>query len=95
MSLKITDECTNCAACEPECPNEAITEGDDIFIINPDLCTECVAFHDEPQCAAVCPVDCCIDDPDFKEDEATLLDKAKKIHPDEEILDNYPSRYKT
>jgi len=95
MSLKITDECTNCAVCEPECPNEAISEGDDIFIINPELCTECVGFYDEPQCAAVCPVECCVDDPDYKEDDATLLARAKDLHPDEEIPEDYPSRYKS
>jgi ferredoxin len=94
MSLKITDECTNCAVCEPECPNEAITEGDDIFNIDPELCTECVGFYDEPQCAVVCPVECCIDDPDYKEDDATLLARARKIHSDKEISDDYPSRYK-
>lgn len=95
MSLKITeDECTSCAVCEPECPNEAISEADDFFVIDPALCTECVGFYDEPQCAAVCPVDCCIDDPDYKEDDNTLLARARKLHPDEEIADNYPSRYK-
>lgn len=94
MSLKITEECTNCAVCEPECPNEAITEGSDFFNINPELCTECVGFYDEPQCAAVCPVECCIDDPDYKEDENTLLSRARKLHPDIDILSDFPSRYK-
>jgi len=94
MSLKITDECTSCAVCEPECPNEAISEGDDLFVINPELCTECVGFYDEPQCAAVCPVECCVDDPDHKEDDKTLLARARRLHPDEDIPDDYPSRYK-
>lgn len=94
MSLKITDECTSCAVCEPECPNEAISEGDDLFIINPELCTECVGFYDEPQCAAVCPVECCVDDPDYKEDDETLIARARRLHPEEEIPDDYPSRYK-
>lgn len=76
MSLKITEDCTNCDACLPECPNEAITEGDDIYIIDPNLCTECVGFHDTPQCADVCPVDCCVDD--TKESEGDLLARAKK-----------------
>ena len=56
MALIITDECINCDVCEPECPNGAITQGDDIYIIDPKLCTECVGFHDEEACAAVCPV---------------------------------------
>jgi ferredoxin len=94
MSLKITDECTSCAVCEPECPNEAITEGEDIFHIDPELCTECVGFYNEPQCAAVCPVECCINDPDYKEDDATLLARARSLHPDTDIAEDYPSRYK-
>jgi ferredoxin len=94
MSLRITDECTSCAVCEPECPNEAITEGEDIFVINPELCTECVGFYDEPQCSAVCPVECCVDDPDYKEDDATLIERTRTLHPDDDIADDYPSRYK-
>ncbi len=58
MSLKITDECINCDVCEPECPNEAIYMGPEIYHIDPDLCTECVGHFDEPQCQQVCPVDC-------------------------------------
>lgn len=94
MSLKITDACTSCSVCEPECPNEAIYEGENTFVINPDLCTECVGFYEEPQCASVCPVECCIDDPDYKEDEASLIERARKIHSDEEIPEDYPSRYR-
>ncbi len=94
MALKITEDCNNCGACEPECPNTAITEGDDIFIIDPAVCTECVGFHDEPACVSVCPVDCCEDDPDHKEDPAALLEKAKKIHPDQDLGPDSPSRYK-
>ncbi len=60
MAYIITEECINCAACEPECPNEAITAGDDVYEIEPDKCTECVGHFDESQCAAVCPVDCCV-----------------------------------
>lgn len=60
MALYITDECINCGACEPECPVEAITEGDDIFIIDADKCVECEGHFDEPQCQEVCPVDCCL-----------------------------------
>ena len=81
MALMITEECINCAACEPECPNEAIHEADPVYVIEPDLCTECVGFHDEPQCAVVCPVDCCVDDPAHEETEEELLAKKDKIHP--------------
>lgn len=114
MAIMITDECINCGACEPECPNNAIYEGgvewsfsdgttvagpvtrldgstvdaaermspisDDIYYIVPDKCTECVGFHEEPQCAAVCPVDCCVPDPDHEEDEETLLGKKAGMH---------------
>lgn len=99
MAILITEECINCGACEPECPNSAIYEGGvdwelvgktygegdaapsgaegfysaDFFYIVPDKCTECKGFHDEPQCAAVCPVDCCLLDPNHVEDEETLL----------------------
>jgi ferredoxin len=81
MATMITEECINCGACEPECPNQAISQGEDIFVIDPLLCTECVGFHDEEACAAVCPVDCCIPDPNIPEPEGDLLDRARKIHP--------------
>ena len=114
MAIMITDECINCGACEPECPNNAIYEGGvewrfsdgtgltgfvegkngakgeadaemepkdmDVYYIVTDKCTECVGFHDEPQCAAVCPVDCCIDDPDYRESEDELLAKKEFMH---------------
>ena len=114
MAIIITDECINCGACEPECPNNAIYEGgdewrmsdgtevtkdftlmdgsvisasdqqepvsEDFYYIVPDKCTECIGFHDEPQCAAVCPVDCCVDDEDIRETEEELLDKKDKLH---------------
>lgn len=114
MAIIITDECINCGACEPECPNNAIYEGGaewawadgttlkgmittlngddvdaekenepvdmDVYYIVTDKCTECEGFHDEPQCAAVCPVDCCIDDPDFPETEEELLKKKDFMH---------------
>ena len=63
MATYITEECINCGACEPECPNEAISEGEDIYVIDPKLCTECVGFHDHEACQAVCPVECCLPDP--------------------------------
>jgi ferredoxin len=81
----ITEECINCGACEPECPNQAITQGEDIFVIDPSLCTECVGFHDEEACAAVCPVDCCVVDPANIEAEADLLVRAQKLHPEQQF----------
>ncbi|MDQ1266648.1 MAG: hypothetical protein QG635_1800 [Bacteroidota bacterium] len=60
MALKITEECINCGACEPECPTEAIYMGDDIYEINADKCVECEGHYDTPQCQSVCPVDCCV-----------------------------------
>lgn len=114
MAIIITDECINCGACEPECPNNAIYEGgdewafadgtnlsgeitkldgttvdaderheaisDDIFYIVPDKCTECQGFHEEPQCAAVCPVDCCIPDELYQETVDELLAKKAWMH---------------
>ena len=83
MATLITDECINCGVCEPECPNTAITEGEDFYEIEPDLCTECVGFHGEEACQEVCPVDWCIPDEDRRETEEELLEKAIKIHPDD------------
>jgi len=80
MALIITDECISCDACVAECPNEAISEGDPIYVINPDLCTECVGFFDEPQCVSVCPVDAIVADPAYKESKVELLEKKKRIH---------------
>ena len=113
MAIMITDECINCGACEPECPNTAIYEGgvewtwaggtnlkevtledgtvvvataeqtpvsDEFYYIVSDKCTECNGFHEEPQCAAVCPVDCCVDDPDHRETEEALLSKKAFLH---------------
>ncbi|WP_025646498.1 MULTISPECIES: YfhL family 4Fe-4S dicluster ferredoxin [unclassified Psychrobacter] len=79
MALLITDECINCDVCEPACPNEAISEGEDIYVIDPDLCTECVGHFDEPQCVVICPVDCIPKDPDHIESESDLLAKYKRI----------------
>lgn len=80
MALKITIECTNCAACEPECPNDAISQGDEIFLIEPSLCTECIGAFDESQCVAVCPADCISLDEEVKETPQQLLTKYNKIH---------------
>ncbi len=113
MAIMITDECINCGACEPECPNNAIYEAgaewawadgnnlsgtislngetievskrfapvsDDTYFIVTNKCTECVGFHEEPQCAAVCPVDCCVPDPDHEESKDVLLEKKQRMH---------------
>ena len=113
MAIIITDECINCGACEPECPNNAIYEAgvewaykdgtavtgmfdfdgkkldaekvhqpvsEEVYYIVPDKCTECTGFHEEPQCAAVCPVDCCVPDPDNVETEEHLLAKKDWLH---------------
>ncbi|MBX2816537.1 MAG: 4Fe-4S dicluster domain-containing protein [Saprospiraceae bacterium] len=114
MAIMITDECINCGACEPECPNNAIYEGgvewaisegtsvsgdyalksgevidadatnepvsDDFYYITHDKCTECKGFHEEPQCAAVCPVDCCVPDPEHVEDDEVLLARKDALH---------------
>lgn len=110
----ITDECINCGACEPECPNNAIYEAgenwaisdgttvtgaftlksgsvvdsdekhdavsDDFYFIVTDKCTECEGFHEEPQCAAVCPVDCCVSNPDHEETTEVLLERKASLH---------------
>jgi ferredoxin len=109
MSTLITEECINCGACEPECPNTAIYEGgaqwelngelhpaikEDIYYIVPDKCTECVGFFDQEQCAAVCPVDCCVPDPAIPETEEVLLARAKLMHPDNEFPADFPSRFR-
>ena len=94
MATYITEECINCGACEPECPNEAISEGEDIYVIDPKLCTECVGFHDHEACQAVCPVECCLPDPKNVETEETLIARAKSLHPDKEFGDVYPSRFR-
>ena len=110
MATVITSECINCGACEPECPNTAIYQGgvewqapdgamhaaisNDIFYIVPEKCTECVGFYDQEACAKVCPVDCCVPDPERPESEAALLVRARALHPDKTIPDDAPSRFK-
>ena len=84
MAYKITDECISCGACETECKNEAISEGETIYVVDPKKCTECVGFFDSPQCAETCPIDgCCILDPDRAENREQLLEKWRKSHPGE------------
>lgn len=109
MATVITEECINCGACEPECPNTAIYEGGaawefngethnalsaDLYYIVPEKCTECVGFFDQEQCAAVCPVDCCIPDPNIPETEEVLLARARQLHPETAIGDDFPSRFR-
>ena len=72
MALMITDECINCDVCEPECPNDAISQGLEIYEIDPAKCTECVGHFDRPQCRDVCPVDCIPVNPDFVESREAL-----------------------
>jgi ferredoxin len=79
MALLITDECINCDVCEPECPNEAIYQGDSIYEIDPNRCTECVGHFDEPQCQQVCPVDCIPLNPAFMETEEQLMEKYQQL----------------
>lgn len=80
MSLLINDACINCGACPEACPNEAISEGDEIYVINPDRCTECVGAHDDPQCVGVCPVDCIVPDPARRESPEALRAKYEALH---------------
>lgn len=79
MALMITDECINCDVCEPECPNGAISQGDEIYVIDPTLCTECVGHFDEPQCVEVCPVDCIPKNPEFDESKEELQAKFEML----------------
>jgi len=79
MALMITDECINCDVCEPECPNEAIAQGEEIYEIDPGRCTECVGHYDEPQCRKVCPVDCIPLNPAFAETHAALYAKYVQL----------------
>lgn len=96
MATMITDECINCGACEPECPNIAIYSvgeeyeyngekfdalSNEFYYIVPEKCTECVGHFEQEQCAAVCPVDCCVPNPEIVETEEELLEKAKQLHP--------------
>jgi ferredoxin len=108
MATIITEECINCGACEPECPNTAIFQGgvefdlggvkqaaisEELFFIVPEKCTECVGFFDYEACAAVCPVDCCVTDPDRPESEEVLVERAKELHPETDFGDSPPSRF--
>lgn len=79
MALKITDDCINCDVCEPKCPNQAISQGEEYYQIDPNRCTECVGHYDQPQCQAVCPADCIPKDPEYEETREALLIKYHLI----------------
>ncbi len=83
MAYKITEDCISCGACEAECLNAAISEGETVYVIDPGKCTECVGFFESSKCAEVCPVDCCVPDPEHKESREELLEKWQKLHPGE------------
>lgn len=84
MAFMINDECILCGACESECPNEAISEGDELYVIDPNKCTECVGFYDSQQCYDVCPVEAPVPDPDHVETHEELLAKFRALHPGDE-----------
>jgi ferredoxin len=79
MALKITSDCINCDMCLPECPNQAISVGKKIYVIDPERCTECVGFYDKPQCVEACPIDCIPKDPMHSESHDILLQKQRKL----------------
>ena len=79
MALMITEECINCDVCEPECPNGAITQGEEVYEIDPNLCTECVGHFDTPQCMDVCPVDCILTNPEREENQDELQSKYERL----------------
>ncbi|MFC1944545.1 YfhL family 4Fe-4S dicluster ferredoxin [Chloroflexota bacterium] len=81
MAYKITEDCISCGACEPECANDAISEGEETYVIAPDKCTECVGNFESPKCADVCPVDACVPDQEHLESREELLAKWQRLHP--------------
>ena len=83
MAYKITEECISCGACEAECKNEAISEGEEIYAIDPDKCTECVGNFESPKCVEACPVDAAVPDPEHVENQEGLLAKWHRLHPGE------------
>ena len=93
MATMITEDCISCGACEDECPNEAIRLGDEIFVVDPDRCSECVGLHPAQKCAEACPVECCVPDPERRESQGVLLERARRIHPESESIPSAtPSR---
>jgi len=83
VAYKITDDCISCGSCESECPNQAISEGETTYVVDPEKCSECVGAHESSQCANICPVDACVPDPDHQENREQLLEKWQKLHPGE------------
>ena len=81
MAYKITDQCVKCGSCELECLNQAISEGEVTYVIDPDRCTECVGNFASPKCAELCPLGTPVPDPDHVESREQLLDKWRKLHP--------------
>jgi ferredoxin len=94
MATRINEDCIRCGACRAPCPNEAISRGDPIFVIDPLLCTECVGFDDKQACEAVCPVDGCEPDPEHVETEQVLIERARALHPDIDFGENYKSHFR-
>ena len=86
MALLITDECINCDVCEPECPNDAIAQGEEIYEIEPSRCTECVGHFDRPQCQEVCPVDCIVLNPQHAESREELQLKYAALMRGKEMV---------
>lgn len=91
MALWITDECINCDVCEPECPNQAISMGETIYVIDPGRCTECVGHFDEPQCVQVCPVECIPVNPNAVESKAQLTEKFQRLQAEARTAAASPS----
>lgn len=91
MAVKITEECVFCGSCEPTCPNDAISPGDDYYVVDPKRCTECLGFYDESQCIGVCPTDAIVPDEQHEENRDDLLGKYRAIHPERppEHLDSW------
>lgn len=79
MALMITEDCINCDVCVPECPNEAISQGDEIYVIDSAKCTECVGHFEESQCVEVCPADCILPDPNHQESKEQLKEKYQRL----------------
>ncbi len=79
MALMINDNCVNCAVCEPECPNAAISAGGSLYVIEPDKCTECVGYFTESQCMDVCPVECIVPNPQRVETKEQLKRKFEQL----------------
>lgn len=83
MAYRITDDCVSCGSCSLDCPNQAISEGETSYVIDPEKCTECVGARESSQCAMSCPQGACIPDANHKESREQLLAKWKKLHPGE------------